>query len=93
MEANGLDHDDGIDGVTTEKSAVLRRPGQLLGGVPIFASAQMQKDKTQASFQARAPRPPASQRPRCAAGAGATAACGAGSAALKLQCTGLCWFI
>jgi len=83
VEANGLDHDDGIDGVTTEKSAVLRRPGQLLGGVPIFASAQMQKDKTQASFQARAPRPPA----------GATAACGAGSAALKLQCTGLCWFI
>ena len=53
MEAHGLDHDDGIDGVTTEKSGVLRRPGQLLGGLPVYASAQMQKDKTQASFQAR----------------------------------------
>ncbi|KAK9820840.1 hypothetical protein WJX81_004481 [Elliptochloris bilobata] len=51
VEANGLDHDDGIDGVTTEKSSVLRRKGQLLGGMPIFASAQMQKDKNQASFQ------------------------------------------
>ena len=51
MEANGLDHDDGIDGVTTEKSSVLRRKGQLLGGMPLFASAQMQKDKNQASFQ------------------------------------------
>ena len=51
VEANGLDHDDGIDGVTTEKSSVLRRKGQLLGGMPLFASAQMQKDKNQASFQ------------------------------------------
>ncbi len=88
MEANGLDHDDGIDGVTTEKSGVLRRPGQLLGGVPIFASAQMQKDKTQASFQARARRPALSRRPpgapHCAAGAGKPAACRVGSAEPKL---------
>ncbi len=55
VEANGLDHDDGIDGVTTEKSAVLRRGGQHLGGMPVFASAQMQKDKNQASFQVFCP--------------------------------------
>ena len=54
MEANGLDHDDGIDGVTTEKSSVLRRKGQFLGGMPVFASAQMQKDKNQATFQVTA---------------------------------------
>ena len=47
VEPTGLDHDDGIDGLSTERSTVLRRKGQHIGGIPIFAMAQMQKDKNQ----------------------------------------------
>lgn len=47
VEPTGLDHDDGIDGLSTERSIVLRRKGQYLGGIPLFAMAQMQKDKNQ----------------------------------------------
>ncbi len=47
MEPTGLDHDDGIDGLSTERSIVLRRKGQHVGGIPLFAMAQMQKDKNQ----------------------------------------------
>ena len=47
MEPTGLDHDDGIDGLSTERSLVLRRKGQHIGGIPVFAMAQMQKDKNQ----------------------------------------------
>ena len=47
MEPTGPDHDDGIDGLSTERSLVLRRKGQYSGGIPVFAMAQMQKDKNQ----------------------------------------------
>ena len=47
MEPTGLDHDDGIDGLSTERSLVLRRKGQHIGGIPVFALVQMQKDKNQ----------------------------------------------
>ena len=47
MEPTGLDHDDGIDGLSAERGTVLRRKGQHIGGIPVFAVAQMQKDKNQ----------------------------------------------
>ncbi len=47
VEPTGLDHDDGIDGLSTERGIVLRRKGQHIGGIPVFAVAQMQKDKNQ----------------------------------------------
>ena len=53
MEPTGLDHDDGIDGLSTERSLVLRRKGQFLGGIPLFAMAQMQKDKNQQMLNVR----------------------------------------
>ncbi len=53
MEPTGLDHDDGIDGLSTERSLVLRRKGQYLGGIPVFAMAQMQKDKNQQMLNVR----------------------------------------
>ncbi|CAL8463774.1 g3308 [Coccomyxa elongata] len=52
VEPTGLDHDDGIDGLSTERSLVLRRKGQYLGGIPVFAMAQMQKDKNQQMLNA-----------------------------------------
>lgn len=54
MEPTGLDHDDGIDGLSTERSTVLRRKGQHIGGIPLFAMAQMQKDKNQQMLNVRA---------------------------------------
>ncbi len=58
MEPTGLDHDDGIDGLSTERSTVLRRKGQHIGGIPIFAMAQMQKDKNQHMLNVRIHPPP-----------------------------------
>lgn len=58
MEPTGLDHDDGIDGLSTERSLVLRRKGQYLGGIPVFAMAQMQKDKNQQMLNVRCALPP-----------------------------------
>jgi hypothetical protein len=46
-----VDHEDGIDSVQVEKQAILRPKGQYLGGVPAVAWAQVQKDKSQFSFQ------------------------------------------
>lgn len=56
MEPTGLDHDDGIDGLSTERGVVLRRKGQHIGGIPVFAMAQMQKDKNQQMLNVSAPR-------------------------------------
>lgn len=53
VEPTGLDHDDGIDGLSTERSIVLRRKGQHVGGIPLFAMAQMQKDKNQQMLNVR----------------------------------------
>ena len=53
MEPTGLDHDDGIDGLSTERSIVLRRKGQHIGGIPLFAMAQMQKDKNNQMLNVR----------------------------------------
>ncbi|CAL5224470.1 g7162 [Coccomyxa viridis] len=52
VEPTGLDHDDGIDGLSTERGIVLRRKGQHIGGIPVFAVAQMQKDKNQQMLNA-----------------------------------------
>lgn len=46
-----VDHEDGIDSVQIEKQTILRPRNQYLGGVPAVAWAQVQKDKTQFSFQ------------------------------------------
>jgi hypothetical protein len=46
-----VDHEDGIDSVQVEKQSVLRPKGQYLGGVPAVAWAQVQKDKSQFTFQ------------------------------------------
>lgn len=54
VESQGLDHDDGIDGFSVERSAMLRSKGQHLGGVPAFVMAQLHKDKTQFSLQSEA---------------------------------------
>ena len=48
---SGLDHEDGIDSVQVERSTVVRPRGQYLGGVPLLAWAQVQKDKGQFAFQ------------------------------------------
>jgi len=53
VEPTGLDHDDGIDGLSTERSVVLRRKGQYIGGIPLLAVAQMQKDKNQQMLNVR----------------------------------------
>ncbi len=53
VEPTGLDHDDGIDGLSTERGIVLRRKGQHIGGIPVFAVAQMQKDKNQQMLNVR----------------------------------------
>ena len=55
MEPTGLDHDDGIDGLSTERSLVLRRKGQHIGGIPVFALVQMQKDKNQQMLNVSTP--------------------------------------
>ena len=47
----GIDHEDGIDSVQVEKQSVLRPKGQYLGGVPLVAWVQAQKDKNQFAFQ------------------------------------------
>lgn len=49
-----VDHEDGIDSVQVEKQSILRPKGQYLGGVPAVAWAQVQKDKSQFTFQGEA---------------------------------------
>ena len=56
VEPTWLDHDDGIDVLSTERGVVLRRKGQHIGGIPVFAMAQMQKDKNQQMLNVSAPR-------------------------------------
>lgn len=47
----GVDHEDGIDSVQVEKSAILRKRTQFLGGVPTLSWVQVQKDKNSLTFQ------------------------------------------
>ena len=51
METHGPDHDDGVEGMSTEKSTVIRKKGQYLGGIPAAVHFQLQKDKTSFSVQ------------------------------------------
>ena len=51
MADGGIDHEDGIDSVQVEKQMVVRPKGQYLGGVPLVAWVQAQKDKNQFAFQ------------------------------------------
>ncbi|MCJ1425737.1 hypothetical protein MMC29_003637 [Sticta canariensis] len=46
-----VDHEEGIEAVILERSAVLRRPGQLLDGVPLHVNGQVSKDKGTLSLQ------------------------------------------
>lgn len=51
MEQNVVDHTDGVESLTTERSFVARNKGQHLGGVPIGVHAIIQKDKNDQMFQ------------------------------------------
>ena len=62
VEPTGLDHDDGIDGLSAERGIVLRRKGQHIGGIPVFAVAQMQKDKNQQMLNVSPPQPHANMQ-------------------------------
>mmetsp|Transcript_21143 Transcript_21143/g.58671 ORF Transcript_21143/g.58671 Transcript_21143/m.58671 type:complete len:366 (-) Transcript_21143:146-1243(-) len=54
VEAHGVDHDDGVEGFSCEKGAMLRPRGQYLGGIPANAMFQLQKDKNLFSFNGEA---------------------------------------
>ena len=45
MDANGFDHDDGMNAFTVEKNTVLRKRGTYVGGAPAYVMAQVHKDK------------------------------------------------
>lgn len=51
MGQDTIDHEEGIEAVILERSAVLRRPGQLLDGVPLHINGQVSKDKGTVSLQ------------------------------------------
>ena len=53
MEQNVVDHTDGVESLTTERSFVARQKGQHLGGVPLGVHAIIQKDKNDQMFQVR----------------------------------------
>ena len=45
VDANGVDHDDGMHAFTVEKSGVVRKRGTYVGGAPGYVMAQVHKDK------------------------------------------------
>ena len=45
VNPNGLDHDDGMEAFTVEKSSVIRKRGVYVGGAPAYIMAQVHKDK------------------------------------------------
>ena len=45
VDANGFDHDDGMNAFTVEKNTVLRKRGTYVGGAPAYVMAQVHKDK------------------------------------------------
>lgn len=45
VDANGVDHDDGMHAFTVEKSGVVRKKGTYVGGAPGYVMAQVHKDK------------------------------------------------
>ena len=51
MGQDSLDHDEGIDAIILERAGVLRRPGQLLDGMPFHANGQISKDKDAVTLQ------------------------------------------
>lgn len=53
MEQNVVDHTDGVESLTTERSFVARNKGQHLGGVPLGVHAIIQKDKNDQMFQVK----------------------------------------
>lgn len=54
MEQHSLDHDDGIDGFSCERTFMLRPRKQVLGGAPAMVMAQIHKDKNIFTLQVRA---------------------------------------
>ena len=51
VEQHSLDHDDGIEGFSAERTLMLRPRKQVLGGAPAMAMAQIRKDKNTFSLQ------------------------------------------
>lgn len=54
MEQHSLDHDDGIDGFSCERTFMVRPRKQVLGGAPAMVMAQIHKDKNIFTLQVRA---------------------------------------
>ena len=55
-----VDHEEGIEAIIVERGGVLRRPGQLMDGVPVHANGQVSKDKGALSVQVLPSFPPQS---------------------------------
>ena len=53
MEQNVVDHTDGVESLTTERSFVARPASLHLGGVPMGVHAIIQKDKNDQMFQVK----------------------------------------
>jgi hypothetical protein len=51
LEQNVVDHTDGVESLTTERSFVQRAKDQHLGGVPCQVHAIIEKGKTSQMFQ------------------------------------------
>ena len=54
MEQHSLDHDDGIDGFSCERTFTIRPRKQVLGGAPAMVMAQIHKDKNIFTLQVHA---------------------------------------
>lgn len=57
LEQNVVDHTDGVESLTTERSFVKRAPDQHLGGVPCQVHAIIEKGKNSQMFQVNPPSP------------------------------------
>ena len=51
VESNSLDHEDGIDSFSWERTFMVRPRNQVLGGAPAMALAQVHKDKNTFKLQ------------------------------------------
>ena len=55
VEQHSLDHDDGVDGFSCDRTFMIRPRKQVLGGAPAMVSAQVRKDKNTFALQVRDP--------------------------------------
>lgn len=53
VEPTGVDHDDGVEGMTLARNGIVRPKRTYTGGVPAHIQAQIHKDKTTCSMLVR----------------------------------------